>query len=136
MRSWSVCGAGVMIFDTDIFIWVQRGNAKAAALIDATRDRYLSIQTYMELLQCAKDKQQLRLVKRFISDFRFSVLPLTENIGHRALVYVEEYGLSSGMRAGDAIIAATASESGMPLATGNAKHFKVVKELELKVFKP
>lgn len=125
-----------MIFDTDIFIWVQRGNTKAAALIDGTKNRFLSVQTYMELLQCAKDKQQLRLVKRFISDFRFSVLPLTENIGHRALVYVEEYGLSSGMRAGDAIIAATASENGMPLVTGNAKHFKVVKELELKVFRP
>ena len=125
-----------MIFDTDIFIWVQRGNSRAAALIDGAKDRYLSVQTYMELLQCAKDKQQQRLVKRFISNFNFSVLPLTENIGHRALVYVEEYGLSSGMRAGDAIIAATATENGMPLMTGNAKHFKVVKELELKIFKP
>ncbi len=125
-----------MIFDTDIFIWVQRGNAKAAALIDGAQNRFLSVQTYMELLQCASDKQQQRLVKRFISDFHFSVLPLTENIGHRTLVYIEEYGLSSGMRAGDAIIAATATENGMPLATGNAKHFKVVKELELKVFRP
>ncbi len=125
-----------MIFDTDIFIWVQRGNSKAAALIDGAKDRYLSVQTYMELLQCATDKQQQRLVKRFISDFNFSVLPLTENIGHRALVYVEEYGLSSGMRAGDAIIAATASENGMLLMTGNARHFKVVKELELKIFRP
>ena len=125
----------VMIFDTDIFIWVQRGNPKAAALIDGTKERFLSVQTYMELLQCAKDKQQQRLVKRFISDFSFSVLPLTENTGHRALVYVEEYGLSSGMRAGDAIIAATATENGMVLATGNAKHFKAVRELELKVFR-
>jgi predicted nucleic acid-binding protein len=125
-----------MIFDTDIFIWVQRGNLKAAALIDSEKSRYLSVQTYMELLQCATDKQQLRLVKRFISSFNFSVLPLTENIGHRALVYVEEYGLSSGMRAGDAIIAATASENGMTLTTGNAKHFKVIKELELKIFRP
>ncbi|MDA8414309.1 MAG: type II toxin-antitoxin system VapC family toxin [Desulfobacteraceae bacterium] len=125
-----------MIFDTDIFIWVQRGNSKAAALIDGAKDRYLSVQTYIELLQCATDKQQQRLVKRFISDFNFSVLPLTENIGHRALVYVEEYGLSSGMRAGDAINAATASENGMLLMTGNARHFKVVKELELKIFRP
>ena len=125
-----------MIFDTDIFIWVQRGNSRAAELIESTKDRFLSVQTYMELLQCAKDKQQQRLVKRFISDFRFTVLPLTENIGHRALVYVEEYGLSSGMRAGDAIIGATATENGMPLSTGNAKHFKSIKELELKVFKP
>lgn len=125
-----------MIFDTEIFIWVQRGNSKAAALIDGAKDRYLSVQTYIELLQCATDKQQQRLVKRFISDFNFSVLPLTENIGHRALVYVEEYGLSSGMRAGDAINAATASENGMLLMTGNARHFKVVKELELKIFRP
>ena len=125
-----------MIFDTDIFIWVQRGNAKAAALMDNAKDRFLSVQTYMELLQCAKEKQQHRTVKRFISDFNFTVLPLTENIGHRALVYVEEYGLSSGMRAGDAIIAATATENGMQLTTGNAKHFKSIKELELRVFKP
>lgn len=125
-----------MIFDTDIFIWVQRGNTKAATLMDSTKDRFLSVQTYMELLQCAKDKQQYRTVKRFISAFNFTVLPLTENIGHRALVYVEEYGLSSGMRAGDAIIAATATENGMQLTTGNAKHFKSIRELELRVFKP
>lgn len=90
----------------------------------------------MELLQYAKDKQQQRLMKRFISDFRFTVLPLTENIGHRALVYVEEYGLPSGMRAGDAIIAATATENGMILSTAKVKHFKPVKKLELKMFKP
>jgi len=125
-----------VIFDTDIFIWVQRGNSKAAALIDAAGARYLSVQTYMELLQCAKDKQQLRVIKRFIRDFRFTVLPLTENIGHRAMVYVEEYTLSSGMRAGDAIIAATASENNLPLTTGNAKHFRAIKDLELTIFKP
>lgn len=136
MRSWSVCGVGAMIFDTDLFVWVQRGNVKAADLIERTKERFLSVQSYMELLQCAKDKRQHRLVRRFLSDFGFTVLPLTENIGHRALVYVEEYGLASGMRAGDAIIAATAIENGMPLASGNAKHFKVVRELDLKIFKP
>ena len=89
----------------------------------------------MELLQGARDKADLRIIKRFMAELSFDVLPLSENVGHRALVYVEEYGLSSGMRAGDAIIAATASENGMPLVTGNARHFKVVKELELKLFK-
>jgi predicted nucleic acid-binding protein len=133
--SWNGCAVAAMIFDTDIFIWVQRANHKAAALIDSTRERYLSVQTYMELLQCAHDKQQHRSVKRFISQFGFTVLPLTENIGHRALVYVEEYGLSSGMRAGDAIIAATATENGLPLVSGNAKHFRPVKDLQLKIFK-
>jgi predicted nucleic acid-binding protein len=124
-----------MIFDTDVLIWVQRGSLKAALLIDATSKRYISVQTSMELLQCAKDKAQQRVIKRFLSDFSFVVLPFTENIGHRALVYVEEYGLSSGMRAGDALIAATATENGLPLCSGNAKHFRSVKELELKIFK-
>jgi len=125
-----------MIFDTDILIWVQRGNTRAADLIDKTKERFLSVQTYMELLQNAQDKGQHRLVRRFVADFGFTVLPLTENIGHRALVYVEEYGLASGMRAGDAIIAATATENGMSLSSGNAKHFRAVRELDLKIFKP
>jgi predicted nucleic acid-binding protein len=81
-----------MIFDTDIFIWVQRGNEKAA--------RH------------------------------------TENIGHRASIYIEEHILSSGLRSGDAIIAATAAENNMPLFSSNTKHFRMIKELKLKVFKP
>lgn len=125
-----------MLFDTDIFIWVQRGNLKAAALMESVDARYLSVQTYMELLQCANDKRQHRLIRQFITDFGFVVLPLTENIGHRALIYVEEYALAHGLRAGDAVIAATAVENNLPLATGNGKHFKAVKDLELKVFKP
>ncbi len=75
-----------MIFDTDILIWVQRGNEKAAQLIDRDEERYLSIQSYMELLQGAKNKTYHKYVKDFISDFGFSVLPFTENIGHRALI--------------------------------------------------
>jgi predicted nucleic acid-binding protein len=83
-----------MIFDTDIFIWVQRGNEKAARLMEkSTSDRYLSIQTYMELLQGAKNKVQHKYVKDFITSFGFIVLPLSENIGHRASIYIEEYTL-------------------------------------------
>lgn len=125
-----------MIYDTDILIWVQRGNEKAAKLIEKDEERYLSIQSYMELLQGAKNKTQHKYVKSFIHDFQFSILPLTENIGHRALIYVEEYALSSNMRAGDAIIAATAIENNRELVSSNIKHFKVIKELQLKQFKP
>jgi len=124
-----------MVFNTDILIWVERGNEKAARLIEKDEDRYLSIQSYMELLQGAKNKTHHKYVKDFISKFEFSVFPLTENIGHRALIYVEEYALSSGMRAADAIIAATAVEDNMTLVSSNAKHFKVVNELQLKTFR-
>jgi predicted nucleic acid-binding protein len=124
-----------MIFDTDIFIWAERGNQKAAKLMEKSEERFLSIQTYMELLQCAKNKTQHKHVKDFISSFGFIVLPLTENIGHRASIYVEEYTLSSSIRSGDAIIAATAVENNMILSSSNAKHFKMIKELKLKTFK-
>ncbi len=80
-----------MIFDTDIFIWTQRGNEKAAKLMEEAEERYLSIQTYMELLQCAKNKNQHIKTKDFLTSFGFVVLPLTENIGHRASIYIEEY---------------------------------------------
>ena len=125
-----------MIFDTDIFIRIQRGNQKAATLIDKETERYLSVMSYMELLQGAYNKIHHQYIKDFLSSYGFIVLPFSENIGHRAAIYIEEYGLSSGIRAGDAIIAATAIENNMPLASGNAKHFKAIKDLDLVIFKP
>lgn len=126
----------MMIFDTDIFIWAQRGNEKSAKMMERAEERFLSVQTYMELLQCAKNKTQHKYIKDFLLSFGFTVLPLTENIGHRASIYIEEYTLSSSIRSGDAIIAATAVENSLTLATSNTKHFKAVKELQLKIFKP
>lgn len=125
-----------MIIDTDILVWIQRGNEKAAALVDKSGERQISALTYMELLQAAKNRKQHRTIKEFLRLYGFQVLPLTENIGHRAAVYIEEYALSSGLRAGDAIVAATATEHGMMLATGNEKYFKSIKDLSLKVFRP
>ncbi len=125
-----------MMFDTDILIWVQRGNQKAARLINRTEERFLSLYSQLELLQTAKNKDQNRHIKDFLATFSFTVLPLTENIGHRALVYIEEYSLGRGLRAGDAIIAATAVENNMTLVSGNSKHFKPINELKLKVFRP
>ena len=125
-----------MIFDTDIFIWVQRGNVAAARLIENADERLLSMQTYLELLQCAENRDQHECTKRFLKDFAFQTLPLTENIGHRAAVYIEEYSLSHGLRAGDAIVAATAAEHGLTLCTGDAKHFKPIKDIKIRIVKP
>ncbi|MFZ5762172.1 MAG: type II toxin-antitoxin system VapC family toxin [Thermodesulfobacteriota bacterium] len=125
-----------MLFDTDILIWVQRGSLKAANLIERADERHISLQTYLELLQHAKNKTQHKYSKEFLAAFGFVILPLTENIGHRAAIYIEEYALSSGLRAGDALIAATATENSLTLATGNAKHFRAIKDLSLKTFTP
>jgi predicted nucleic acid-binding protein len=125
-----------MLFDTDVLIFVQRGHEKAAQLVEETAERFISVQTYMELLQDAQNKQQHTLILGFLKDFGFGVLPLSKNIGKRAAIYVEEYSLSHSVRAGDAIIAATAVDNNMTLITANKKHFKPIKELSLVIFKP
>ena len=125
-----------MIVDTDILIWAQRGNIKAIKLIENTSILEISVLTYMELLQNANKKLQHQIIKNFISDFNIILLPLTENIGHRAIIYTEQYSLSHGIRAGDAIIAATAVERNAEFVTSNVKHYKVIQDLNLKAFKP
>ena len=109
---------------------------KAARLVDETEERFLSVYSYMELLQTAKNSQQHQYTTDFLSSFGFVVLPLTERIGHRALIYLEEYTLSHGLKAGDAIVAATAVENKLTLISSNAKHFKAIQELKLEIFKP
>lgn len=125
-----------MLFDTDVLIWVLRGNVKAAQAVDAAESRGLSVVAYMELLQGARDKREVKAIKSFLADMQFRMLPLTENIGHRASIYMEEYGLSASMSMADALIAATAIESNEQLLTGNDRHYKPIKELEVKRFRP
>lgn len=127
-------GSGV--FDTDVLIWYLRGSERAADWIDRVEERCVSVQTAMELVQGARDKQQQREIQGFLRDLGFSVLPLTPEIGTRALIYIEQYAIEAGMRAGDALVAATAAENGMPLLTGNAKHYRAIRGLDLEHFRP
>ncbi len=125
-----------VVIDTDVLIWTLRGSAKAAqAVVDADR-RAVSVITYMELLQGVQDKRELRLLKQYLSAKQFRLLPLLENIGHRALIYVEAHALSAGMKLADALIAATAVENDEPLLTANVRHYRAIRELTIKPFVP
>jgi len=125
-----------MIFDTDIIIWIFKGHEKAARLIENTPDRQISTITYLELIQGAQNRQELKTIKSFLKDHAFQILPLTENIGHRASIYMEEYTLKTALYLADALIAATTVEHNTVLCTANRKHYRDIKELSLKVFRP
>jgi predicted nucleic acid-binding protein len=124
-----------MLFDTDVLIWVLRGNRQAAKAIETSQSRCLSVVTYMELLQGARDRREVKSIKRFLTDLAFMMTPLSENIGHRASIYMEEYGLKVSMSLADALLAATAVELHETLCTANRKHFSPVSELDLQVFR-
>jgi predicted nucleic acid-binding protein len=105
-------------------------------LVEKEEERCISVLTYMELLQGASEKRQHEHILDFLREFSFRILPFSENIGHRAAIYVEEYSLSHGLRSGDAIIAATATENGLTLCTSNLRHYRPIRELKLRIFKP
>ena len=125
-----------MLFDTDVLVWALRGNVKAAATIEESDRRDISVVTYMELIQGARDRRKVRMLKGFLADWAFQILPLTENIGHRAAIYMEEYALKGGMCMADALLAATAVERELTLCTGNQKHYRPISELDVRVFRP
>ncbi len=125
-----------MLFDTDVLIWVQRRNIRAARAVTRASDLCISIVTLMELMQGALDRRDLRSIQDSLATMQFRLLPLTEHIGQRAASYIEQYALTLGMSIPDALIAATAVENRVPLLTGNHKHFRAVRELQVVRFKP
>lgn len=125
-----------MLFDTDVIIWALRGNRRAAVALDKADALALSVINYMELIQGARGKKELRMIRVYLADLGFSILPLTENIGHRASIYLEEYGLKSSLGIPDVLVAATAVEGEIPLCSGNDKHYSIISEVDLKVFRP
>ena len=104
--------------------------------IDAASDRSLSVVSLMELLQGARSKLEARQIQHLVRDFQFRVLPLSERIGATAAAIIEEYALANGIRVIDALIAATAIDSGETLCTGNTKHFRPIPDLARVVFRP
>jgi predicted nucleic acid-binding protein len=125
-----------VIFDTDVLIWFLDDDPAAVQLIDSIDNRAVSIVTEMELLQGARSKLDARTIKDLLRSPRFRVIPLTEVIGEVALALIEDHALSDGLRVADALIAATARETGQTLATGNVRHFRSIPRLHLKHFRP
>lgn len=124
-----------MLFDTDVLIWALHGSPKAAQEIDNDEERYISAVNYMELMQGARDKREQNLIKQFLVALDFHVLPITEAISHRAMIFIEEYALKSGIKLADALVFATACEYSIRLCSANHKHFRCIASLEAKIFK-
>lgn len=123
------------LVDTDVLIWYLRGNQKAYDLIHGLNGFCISSITYMELIQGMRDKQELKILQKTLKSWNVKIIYVSEEISAKALFYMEEYFLSHSMQLADSLIASTATTYGLELITANDKHYRVVKELDMNVFR-
>ena len=90
----------------------------------------------MELVQGMRNKDELRTLQQTLKQWNVKTIYVNEEISAKALFFLEEYFLSHSMQLADALIGATATMYGMTLITANDKHYKIIKELEMVVFRP
>ncbi len=83
----------------------------------------------MELLQGARDKKELQVIKKKLHSFR--LLTMQQDIFDLATQYICDYRLSHCLALPDAIIGATAIFYRTPLRTYNQKDFKFLPEIQL-----
>ena len=125
-----------MIIDTDVLIWYMRGNERAYQLIEKFTEFNISVITYMELVQGMRNKNELNSLRKALHVWNTKILYLSEEISAKAMFLVEQHYLSHSLELADALIGSTAIHYGLPLVTANDKHYKIIKGLKIKRFKP
>ncbi|MCB1920346.1 MAG: PIN domain-containing protein [Candidatus Competibacteraceae bacterium] len=116
------------LLDTDVLIDVQRGY-KPAVTWFASLNNLPAVSGFvvMELIQDAKNNQQLRQALRLVAPL--PVIWPTETDCNRALANFTAYHLSSGLGLLDALIASCAIGLSVKLCTFNVKHYRVIPDL-------
>ena len=125
-----------MVMDTDVLIWYMKGNKKAYKIIEDSTNFSISVVTYMELVQGMRNKNELNNLRRAFHGWNTKILYISEEISVKAMFFVEQYYLSHSIQLADALIGATAISHGLPILTGNDKHYKIMKDLQIKKFRP
>ncbi|OGU36512.1 MAG: twitching motility protein PilT [Ignavibacteria bacterium GWB2_35_6b] len=126
----------MIMVDTDVLIWYLRGNKKAKEAIEKLDGFFISVVTYMELVQGMRNKRELTVLRSALRKWNVKILFINEDISAKAMFFVEQHYLSNSLVLADALIASTTISNGLKLLTGNSKHYKVIKNLEMETFKP
>jgi predicted nucleic acid-binding protein len=120
------------LIDSDIMVDVTRGNSKAADYLDSLGDTWMiSSITALELIAGARGLRDVTDLDLMISAYE-QVQP-AEGVTRRAYYLMKTYAKSAGLRTLDSLIAATALEEGLTLASKNRKHFQMIADLKLQV---
>lgn len=113
-----------MIVDTNIFIDFLKGNENAIRFIQQNQPISTSVIVVSELYSGVKNKKEEKELNTFLSFV--NQIDVTAVIARNAGLMRRKYHKSHGIEIPDAIIAATAKEEGVPIATLDKKHFSVL----------
>jgi len=122
----------LILIDTDILIDAARQINEAVDFLTKVERQFvltISVITHMELLIGCRNKTELRNTDRFLQ--RFQVIGLNEMICDIALDLLRQYRLSHGLLIPDALIAATAIATNLPLVTKNQRDYRFISGLQL-----
>ncbi len=126
----------MLMVDTDVLIWYLRGNEKAFKTIENYESFSISVITYMELVQGMRNKKELNNLRQSLHAWNSKILYLTEEISAKAMFAVEQHFLSHSIQLADALVGSTAITHGLALLTGNDKHYRIMKSIQIKRFRP
>lgn len=120
------------LVDSDIMVDLTRGSGAEADYLDSLDDVWsISMITSLQLQVGSRTHCETTDLDLVLSGYR--VIPPNEGIARRAYYLVKTYARSHGLRTLDSLIAATALEDGLTLATKNRKHFQMIGDLKLEV---
>jgi len=125
-----------MLIDTDVLVWYMKGNEKAYNAIENSENFFISVVTYMELVQGMRNNTELNTLRKALNGWNAKILYISEEISVKAMFFVEQHYLSHSIQLADSLIGATAIAYGLPILTSNDKHYKILKNLQLKKFRP
>lgn len=115
--------------DTTILVDASRGKNTA---LNWLRDNHFIVSAVSagELIQGALDKDDLKNIETFIQNSE--LLEIDSQVSQKSRDLLIRYSLSHGLLLLDAMIAATALQNNLVLATHNIKHFTFLPGLEVK----
>ena len=117
-----------VLVDTTVIIDVLRRLPESLRYIEGLqRKPFVSVISIMELYSVARSRSEENRIEHLLA--ASEILSVTSNIAKSAGRFTKHYRASHGIDDADALIAATAEQHKLPLATLNVKHFPMFPKL-------
>ncbi len=121
------------LLDTDVLIEVFRAKRSAKEWFESVQDNVIGIPVlvYLEILQGVENRSQQRLLIKQMKGYK--TIHLESGDSRLAQKWFEQFYLSHNFGLIDALIASIVKRVNKPLYTFNARHFNIIKELDVRI---